>query len=161
MRSRIALSVWLLAAVAGCHGVLSVDPQQDGPAADADPAQCDPIVPATADGHHNPGMDCMLCHTAAQGTSGPFTLGGTVFTDATGSAPVSGATVHVVDATGKEVAIQTAQNGNFWTTEALTFPVTTFASGCPDEIHMISEVASPGGCNSSSCHGSANRVHLP
>jgi hypothetical protein len=101
--------------------------------------------------------------TGRSGGEGPtFTLGGTVYDGVTSTTPVVGATVRVVDAAGNAIPLVTAQNGNFWTTAQITFPVTVSASRCPDVKPMVSPVTQAGGdCNMAGCHTSSFRVHLP
>ena len=52
-----------------------------------------------------------------------------------------------------------AQNGNFWTTTALTFPIKVDASLCPATLPMSAAVSGNGACNN--CHNSTFRVHVP
>ncbi len=123
-------------------------------------AACDDPVDTTDDGYHNPGQACLACHNGAGAPA--FTIGGTLYADLAGATPVVGATVHVVDAEGTDVAMVTGANGNFYTTAALAFPVTTYASSCPDERDMISQVdASGGDCNKGGCHAEGFRATLP
>ena len=85
------------------HGDAGVTPGRDaaetasdGGAGGIDASACTKIVanPLT-DGHHNPGQDCLnSCHNHG------FTLAGTLYTSGTGSTPINGATITVVDATG-------------------------------------------------------------
>jgi len=108
-------------------------------------------------GHHNAGANCLGCHT---GTGGAplWTAAGTLYS-ATGTA-LAGATITIVDATGKSIAIVTAQNGNFWTGEAVKAPLQVKASRCPSTAAMSGNAS--GACNS--CHtgtGSPGRISLP
>jgi hypothetical protein len=125
-------------------------------------AACDKLVATTvlgidADGHHNAGLDCLSCHTGT-GAAPHWYAAGTLYTTASGTAPVVGATVHITDAKGVEVKLITANNGNFWTATALTYPVQVKASLCPTTV-MMPVAPSTGSCNT--CHSSGNRVHLP
>jgi hypothetical protein len=108
-------------------------------------------------GQHNAGQECQGCH--AGGGAPPFTLGGTLYSAATGGVAVAGATINVTDAAGKTVKIVSANNGNFWTTTALTFPVKVDASLCPSTLPMSATVSGNGACNN--CHNSTLRVHVP
>jgi hypothetical protein len=116
------------------------------------------VAPATppGDGHHNPGQNCLGCHT---GNGAPkWYAAGTLY-DSSGNSPLAGATVTLVDSTGKTVKIVTAQNGNFWTPEALTPPLHPKASRCPAAAAMSGNAT--GACNS--CHtsgGSPGRIKL-
>jgi len=109
-------------------------------------------------GHHNPGQDCMgSCHNHG------FTLAGTLYDSTAGSNIVAGGTITVVDAGGKTLDLVSQQNGNFYTSSALTFPVTVVASDCPSVQTMAAPIAAGSGCNSNGCHTAAGqgRVHLP
>jgi hypothetical protein len=119
---------------------------------------CEPAATQLPNGEHNPGTACLACHN---GTLGPlFTLAGTVFTAADGATPVAGGTVILRDAANVEIKLITAQNGNFYTTQAFQAPLTVSASKCPDTKAMMA-AAEVGECNS--CHqpGMAGRIHLP
>lgn len=121
---------------------------------------CIDQVPADqlGSGNHNPGQDCMNgCHDHG------FTAAGTIFTTASSSTPVTGATVYIVDANNQVVSTQSQLNGNFFTSIALTFPITVLATSCPTVDHMTATVAGSGsaGCNQSGCHTSGNWIHVP
>lgn len=129
------------------------DPAED-PSADAHPDCIAEQTPVLSPGH-GPGTLCVSCH----GMYLPImTLGGTLYADDMGMAPVTGATIVVTDATGAEVRMVTTLNGNFYTDQALTPPLTVAASRCPDHVPMVS-TASSTECNG--CHGPGMRMHLP
>jgi hypothetical protein len=131
----------------------SGDPAPDGPAVACEDTQA--IIP---DGNHNAGASCLTCHN---GTTAPqWTLAGTLYTSPAGAAPQPGATIIVTDANGTEVKIPTANNGNFWTTTKLTFPVTVAASECPNTEAMTAQVQ-VGDCNSCHTGGGNGRIYLP
>ena len=96
-----------------------------------------------------------------------FTLAGTLYSSATGGSAVSGASITVKDATGHTFDIVTQANGNFYTSTAVQFPVTVYASEC--EISQTSEVMTASlqstdrGCNKVGCHtpSGQGRIHLP
>jgi len=102
-----------------------------------------------------------MCHY--QGGGGPpFSYAGTLYTDIGGSAPVEGATIHLIDALGTDALVTTAANGNFWSFDLVTYPVVAFVSMCPSVIPMITPVGeADGGCNKSTCHTAGFRVHVP
>jgi len=135
-------------------------PDQGADAAPASDPTCLPIGGANGSGRHNAGQSCLSCHT---GNGAPlFTAGGTLYTDAAGTAPLPGATIVLRDGGGNEVHLITAQNGNFYTTQTLSFPYTVSASGCPDVTIMPTAVdATRASCNASGCHSAGNRIHLP
>ena len=125
-----------------------------------DAADCDNAVATYPSGHHNSGASCLGCHNQPQGTSGPFTLAGTLYTAAGSTTTIAGATIRVTDANGVTTRLVTAANGNFWTTSAVAYPVHVAASQCPSTTAMVSAVQSSGAsCNS--CHSSGSRIHLP
>lgn len=119
-------------------------------------AACIPPGAPPTSGHHNPGEGCLGCH---QGGNAPrWTLAGTLYTKASGGATLSGATIEAVDAQGQVIRIVTSTNGNFYTGQAITFPVTVRASACPSSVAMV-DPPNDGNCNS--CHDAAMRIHLP
>jgi hypothetical protein len=123
---------------------------------------CDPLQSTAGlsdpTGHHNAGQECQGCH-APGGGAPTFYLGGTLYNAATGGTAVAGATINVTDANGKKVKVVSANNGNFWTTTTLAFPVKVDASLCPNTVPMVSTVGGNGACNN--CHGTTMRVHVP
>ena len=93
-----------------------------------------------------------LRHVALSGDGAPtFTIAGTLFAGPSGNNPVSGATIIVVDASGAEVTLSTAANGNFYTAAALALPVRVKATQCPKTRTM--QTAATGSCNTTGCHG--------
>lgn len=120
------------------------------------PPDCAPLTTANGSGNHNPGTNCGACHASLG--SRTWTISGTLYRDAAGSGPIAGATIRVTDASGAKLNLVTASNGNFWTTQAVRFPLTVDASGCPTTTPMLSPVTD-GSCNS--CHGGGFRIHLP
>ncbi|HEY5923697.1 MAG TPA: hypothetical protein VIV11_18575 [Kofleriaceae bacterium] len=125
---------------------------------DAPGFKCRDKVTLVGDGHHNPGMNCQNgCHNHG------FTLSGTLYTSAAGTTPVVGATITIKDADGFTYEMVSNQNGNFFTSSGMTFPVTVTASMCPDVAPMIGQItAGNGGCNKAGCHvaGAQGRVFL-
>ncbi len=137
-------------------------PSMDAATSDTPPAPAgfacrDRVTAGLGSGRHNPGQDCMSnCHNHG------FTVGGTL-RDA-GGAALSGGTITLVDATGKSVDIVSQLNGNFYTSQAIAFPVKVYASACPDIATMVAQVQSAdAGCNRSGCHaaGGTGPVHVP
>jgi len=162
--SRALSAALSVAALFACDGSLreKTAPTVDGGAlTQIEPPPCDQAVAATSDGYHHPGEDCLMCHY--QGGEGPpFTFGGTLFADSGGTAPVVGATFHLIDALGTDVMVPTQTNGNFWSVDLVTFPVVAFASLCPDVKPMLAPLAEgEGSCNRAGCHTSGFRMHVP
>jgi hypothetical protein len=109
-------------------------------------------------GHHNAGQDCAGCHMLIPGFN--WTISGTLYSSANGSAAVAGATIVVTDNNGQRLQLVTCSNGNFYTTTPVAFPITLEANECPASEPMAT-TASKGSCNTSACHSSGTRIHLP
>jgi hypothetical protein len=115
------------------------------------------VLTGLGSGHHNAGLDCLNgCHNHG------FTLAGTIYSTATGGAALTGATVTVKDASGTTFDVISQLDGNFYTTQPVTFPLTVYASSCPSVQPMVATVAA-GGCNKVGCHTSnaQGQIHLP
>jgi hypothetical protein len=113
------------------------------------------VNPAPTLGRHNPGKSCFQsCHNHG------FTLAGTLYTNATGNSGFAGATMSFVDGANKPFDIVVNSNGNFYTSQAITFPVLIIASACPSAVKM--EGSSPNG-NCNACHvgATSDQMHLP
>jgi hypothetical protein len=122
---------------------------------------CDPQATPAGDGHHFPGEDCLMCHHQG-GMEGapPFTFAGTLFESSGGIAPRAGGMFHLIDALGTDVVVVSELNGNFYSTELVTFPVIAFGSLCPEVKQMFAPIGeADGGCNRSGCHTSGFRLH--
>lgn len=103
-------------------------------------------------GHHHVGEDCQnSCHNHG------FTLSGTLYNGNTG---VSGATIIITDASNQKLSINSQMDGNFYTAQALAFPVSVVATMCPNTVPMVAQ-ATQGGCNRNGCHTSGMKIHLP
>jgi hypothetical protein len=85
----------------------------------------------------SPNQDCLRCHDGAQAVK--WTVAGTW-----GAA--AGRTITVTDARGQTVSMTTNAVGNFYTSQALTFPLTARAGG-----QTMPAPVTYGGCNR--CHG--------
>lgn len=154
-----ALSL-LLCVASACGGVLrEEDSDLDGLLAQLEPPPCaDPVAPA-GDGHHRPGDDCLMCHRQG-GDATPYSIAGTVYADSGGTAPAAGVQLHFKDASGLDVTVTTEANGNFWSVEALSFPLIAFVAQCPDVVPMVTPIAETDvGCNRAGCHTSGFRIH--
>ncbi len=84
-----------------------------------------------------PGQDCLVCHDGARAQR--WTAAGTFW---------PGAHVTITDAGGKAVGLRGNKVGNFYTAEALVFPLTVSVEG-----RAMPQPVVYGGCNR--CHGSA------
>lgn len=115
------------------------------------------VIPAPNNGNHFPGQSCFQnCHNHG------FTVAGTLYTNATGNSAFAGATITVIDANNVTKKLVVHTNGNFYTSEAVAFPLLTLASSCPSAVRM--EASSPNGnCNANGCHqgGTSSQIHLP
>lgn len=140
------------------------DPDPDDLPPDAAIAiECRDPVAGVGSGEHNPGQACIACHVG-KGEGPQFTVAGTLYADLAGTTPLAGATIVVTDATGATLDLVSQQNGNFYTTAALAFPIQVSATRCPDTTPMIGAVAAPGDCNAGGCHApgsGAGPIHLP
>ena len=91
-----------------------------------------------------------------------FTFAGTVYNNISGGTAVIGAHIVVTDANNQKIDIYSQQNGNFYTSAAVAFPLTVLATSCPNIQHMSSTVTTGnGGCNKTGCHVGNNQIHLP
>ena len=125
---------------------------------------CDPPQVTQDTGHHNAGMDCGQCHFGQMQAQGApiFTAAGTLFTQVNGGPPAVGATIRIHQAGGVVLKLVTAQNGNFYTSQAINFPITVEASKCPTTVAMQASQPGPNvSCNN--CHraGVQGPMHLP
>jgi len=96
-----------------------------------------------------PGEDCIGCHDGGEARA--WTAAGTVFqtrTSGTGSS-ARGARVHLRDANGRSITLETNQAGNFYTAERLRFPLRARLEQDGVVREMTPEVEY-GGCNH--CH---------
>lgn len=120
---------------------------------------CEQPVTSVPSGNHNAGQACMTCH----GPAGPgprWQVAGTLYTSASSTTPLVGATITITDANNRVTKLVTGTNGNFYSGATFAFPVRVHASRCPDSRQM-GEAAPNGNCNS--CHqpGGVGRIHLP
>ena len=138
VRSLARNSLFLLAAWVGCSGDITTPGGAGHPDAstggktdggtgmmidagtvDAGPFLCrNKITTGLDTGHHNVGQDCQQsCHNHG------FVLSGTLYNSAAGGTGVAGASITFVDAAGYTGDMHTNQNGNFWWSLPVTFPV--------------------------------------
>ncbi len=111
-----------------------------------------------------PGEDCLRCHGG--GEASRWTVAGTVYPapGAARDAGVLGAYVHVRDANGWAFALRTNAAGNFYTAEAVAFPLQVCVEWAGASTCMSAPVTR-GGCNA--CHalpasgGAAGRISTP
>ncbi|MCS6901505.1 MAG: hypothetical protein RMJ98_10315 [Myxococcales bacterium] len=116
--------------------------------------------------HMHPGRDCIACHTR-EGEGPRFTIAGT-FYGASGQADdcfgASGAVIEVTDAAGKIVSLVSNPAGNFYTKDAVQFPITARVT-FNGKTRQMSTPVSTGACNS--CHtvqgaqGAPGRIAFP
>jgi hypothetical protein len=116
------------------------------------PPMCKDATNTLADGHHNPGLDCMSgnCHgPTGSGVAPKWTVAGTLYAAPTGPTIVKYATISIEDAAGTKLDLVTSLNGNFYTGQILQFPIKVYASKCP-AIQVMSGTPQYGSCNA--CH---------
>ncbi len=116
------------------------------------PISCRPVVLGVGNGHHNAGRACLSCHNGSVSRARIWTAAGTLYNKS--GAALAGATITLIDATGKTFDLVSQSNGNFYTNLALTFPVRVAASSCPLVAEMP-KTALKGDCNAGDCHGAA------
>lgn len=145
-----------------------VDAGDDG--GEVAPTECTTLeAVVTDDGHHPKAYDyttggskgCITagCHDGQTPTAPLYTIAGAVY-DGLGVSgePIAGAHVYVTDSAQKVVHMVTARNGFFYTSEPVTPPLITHASGCPDRMPMATPAT--GNCNGSGCHGPNFKIYL-
>jgi hypothetical protein len=101
----------------------------------------------------NSGRDCLGCHG--------FAIGGNVYSNASGTQNLSGATIRLVDSVGAAFTVVSGQDGTFHIENGtIAWPATVTVSSCPS-IAVMPTPAPNGSCNQ--CHdGKTNpRIHLP
>ena len=114
-------------------------------------------------GTMRPGQDCLSCHKP--GGEKPWTLAGTVFPTATSATNqgLADATIYITNANSAPVTLTSNSVGNFYTSNALTFPVSVVITQAGNTVIMGS--APSGACNS--CHtepplnGAPGRISVP
>lgn len=113
------------------------------------------VFPAPQLGHHNTGKSCLQsCHNHG------FTLAGTLYTNATGNTGFGGATITIQDSANRTIDLVVSSNGNFYTSQPITFPVLVVASACPSAVRMQANAAN-GNCNGCHVGGTNSQMHLP
>ena len=147
------------------HDDAQILPDTPPPPPDAPPpAVCKDATNTVATGNHNPGLDCEAgnCHGPLGTAPGRWTVSGTLYAAPTGTTIVKYATISIVDAKGVKLDLVSSLNGNFYTTEALTYPIRVYASKCPSLMQMGSSVQD-GSCNG--CHklggATTQQINLP
>ncbi len=179
--SRIAVIVSVL--IAGCDvgSVLTHNGNPDGNNggdSGSNGSNCQNLVSPPPTDHHNAGMGCMTavgCHNAALGLGAAapeYSFAGTIYRDAAGTSPYSGATI-LVTANGMTKKLISGDQGNFQITPILmaapttAAPANTHASVCPntDAVMTGSLITGNGNCNAGgTCHGAGGtqgKIRLP
>jgi len=164
VRRVLRYSFFFVIAASGCDGVLqekAAGAVDAGALSQVQAPPCDPPTTPVTDGHHFAGEDCLMCHhQGGMDMAPPFTFAGTMYSSSGGTMPLAGGSFHLIDALGTDVVVQTQTNGNFYSTELVTFPVIAFGTTCPDVKPMLTPIGElDGGCNRSGCHTSGFRLH--
>ncbi|MCK6467951.1 MAG: carboxypeptidase-like regulatory domain-containing protein [Candidatus Brocadia sinica] len=113
------------------------------------------------DESHNAGRNCLTSDCHSNGNEHHFSVGGTIYTDADGTARRTGAEIKVIDATGTTTILRSDGLGNFYSEKTLNAPFIISALYGGREVKM--PIPAPdGGCNAESCHviGVAGRVFI-
>jgi hypothetical protein len=94
-----------------------------------------------------PGDDCLGCHSGG-GEAKAWTVAGTTGIGGTADALPGrqGSSIAISDASGRSFTICANQAGNFYTAEAVTFPLSVAVDGQP-----MTGAVNDGSCNN--CHG--------
>ncbi len=107
---------------------------------------------------------CLSCHNGDQGVHA-FMAGGTVFTNAAGSAPAIDYEVRVVDTSTNAVfSAHTDANGNFWIEPGAQLAAGPFMIGVRNGEHVqaMPVLQRALECNGSACHGGMQGpIHVP
>lgn len=108
-----------------------------------------------------PGENCMTCHVAGgQAREEVWTVAGTAYTTATDTAlmGVSGISVVITDANNKQITLTSNAAGNFYTKDAVTFPISAeLRRGA--KVQKMSMKVSTGAC--ASCHNQPSSGGAP
>jgi hypothetical protein len=115
------------------------------------PAAAAHVHSAGAGGGTNAGVACQAsgCHGPSP-VGPPWTFSGTVYTDNTGTTPKPGATIKLTFGTTTLTAVSD-DAGNFYGSQAITFPAKTLATSCPTVSPMVG-MLSMGHGNCNNCH---------
>jgi hypothetical protein len=128
-------------------------------------AACDPVVGNAIDDlggeangvhpgpQHRPGQPCLLCHDGDIGDPPEFSVAGTVFLHATGSAAANGARVELQNADGSKYEAVANSSGNFYLSPGEftpRFPLQVKVSYRGQSVTMHSTIGRDGAC--ASCH---------
>ncbi|MDH4200419.1 MAG: carboxypeptidase-like regulatory domain-containing protein [Spirochaetia bacterium] len=110
----------------------------------------------SGEGSHRPGEDCGSCHG---NQARAFTVSGTIYKDASGSAAAPGSVIVIKDTNGGELFRLTSDsNGNFYTNKSLVYPAKAESPG--SNKSMVQSFSATGAsCNNSSCHTSSMRIY--
>lgn len=114
----------------------------------------------TANDHHdgvNTGKACLSCH---DGSAAPaFAFAGSVYK---GTGPAPGVEIRVVDARNRVVGLVTSDaDGNFWAHDGSVGTGAMVGIRTASGVTAMHSKIANGDCNSSSCHGSSNRIKAP
>ena len=113
-----------------------------------------------ADGHHNPGQNCITCHNGNIANAPKYYISGTLYDSVTGGAAYAGGTITWTDKNGLKGQATVMANGNFYVEDAVVFPIQVKTTSCPTTTPMVGAVLDgQGSCNS--CHNSTMQIHIP
>ena len=97
-----------------------------------------------------PGEDCISCHGGGTGAepAKAWTLAGTVYPalDAEPEAGLEGAQVEVTDANEVSFTLRTNLSGNFYSSEALAFPLKRLCIAYGGDERCMTQAAQNGSC---------------
>lgn len=112
----------------------------------------------------NLGEECVSCHRAgAKAAEWPFTAGGTIYrtADEPASPGLGGVAIVLTDSAGKVVRLRSNAAGNFFTREALAFPVAVEVRRDGSDLarSVRAGPCSTGACND--CHANPPKAGAP
>jgi hypothetical protein len=150
----------------GCNGCHRLPPRQDAPGRISVTGGDGDLVTGPL---MLPGENCLECHggtalpgepatIAAPRTAPPWTVAGTVFATEDGGGGVAGARVHLRDAVGTTLTLESNAAGNFYTDALLVFPLRASVEFA-GLVHEMEPDVAYGGCNA--CHRVPPRQDAP